>query len=109
MKVLWVFPDKELCGISIYSKDYCNSLSSHISIYTVDPSDYIDNRDSFFRIVNISDIVHIQYDTTFYYNNNFNYFSKLARSIHKPKIIQLHEVYHEFPLVYPRDKINGIW
>jgi len=109
MNVLWIVPDKLKCGISIYSKDYCESLKNLVMFQSIDPQKWISDRSTILRMLSDAEIVHIQYDTNFFYDKMHNYYLNIVHVIKVPLVVTLHEVYEEFPLVYPRSKIGGIW
>lgn len=103
----WIFPKKEKCGISIYSKNYVSYLNELTKINHIDPRLWISNRDQFIKKVNYNDIIHIQYETSFYQNGYKNFYLNLISSIKKPVIVSLHEIYETFPDAYPRDSLKG--
>jgi glycosyltransferase involved in cell wall biosynthesis len=107
MNVLWIFPDTVNCGISIYSREYLNELQHHINIRHITPQSYIENKSKFLANANSSDIIHIQYETSFFSKKSSNFFLSLTKKINKPVLLTLHELYNDIPGVFPRDNIRG--
>ncbi len=108
MRIAWIFPIQKKCGISIYSERYLKELSSQAEIETFDNEDVILNPKDIVDKVNQYDIVHIQYETSLYINNRKDIFKKFVKKIKIPIVVSLHEVYDEFPGVYPKRHIKGI-
>jgi hypothetical protein len=107
MKIAWIFPQNKLCGISFYSQKYVQALRRSISIECLDPLDYCNNRKAFLEAIQSCDVCHIQYETSFFLLNNKDFFFSMCSEIKCPIIVTLHEVYKQFPDVFPRDKIKG--
>jgi glycosyltransferase involved in cell wall biosynthesis len=107
MKIAWIFPQNKLCGISFYSQKYVQALRQFDSIECLDPLDYRNNRKAFLKAVQLCDICHIQYETSFFLLKNKDFFFKMCSEIKCPIIVTLHEVYKQFPDVFPRDEIKG--
>lgn len=107
MKILWIFPFKLNCGISIYSRNYICELVGKCEIICKDPHDWLYNKKSIIKEINEVDAVHIQYETSFFMHKGADFFPDLVSKINKPLIVSLHEVYDEFPDVYPKKKISG--
>ncbi len=105
MKVAWVFPVQQKCGISFYSHAYINALAQLITIEAFDVHACAINTTKTCAVLNTFDIIHIQYETSFF--SKKNQFEKLCNRVKKPLIITLHEVYEEFPGVFPRSQIAG--
>jgi len=57
--------------------------------------------------LNKYDIIHIQYETSFFLEKNHKRFIQLCKNIRKPIVISLHEVYDTFPGIFPRSQIQG--
>lgn len=106
MKILWIYPDKQKCGISIYSHDYIQELEKKCEIITADPDELME-LSVFLKKVENADLVHIQYETSFFIKKGKDTFLQLLKCIRKPIIVSLHEIYEEFPGIYPRSKISG--
>ena len=107
MKIAWIFPQNKLCGISFYSQKYVKALRRSVTIECFDPLDYRNNRKAFLEAVQSCDVYHIQYETSFFLLNNKDFFFKMCSEIKCPIVVTLHEVYKQFPDVFPRDEIKG--
>lgn len=109
MKISWIFPQTEQCGIAIYSRNYCNALKHLVDIRMLAPSEFIMNGTHFIDSLNETDLIHIQYEPSFFFNGNACYYKKLVTAIKKPIVVSLHEVYKEDPHAFPRSQIRGIF
>jgi glycosyltransferase involved in cell wall biosynthesis len=107
MIVGWLFPDRERCGIAIYSRNYISALEKHCDIKSVNSDLWLDNPVKFSEELNSCDLIHIQYEPSFFSKRNHDYYTTLLRRLKRPLIVSLHEVYRQFPGVYPRDQIRG--
>lgn len=105
MKVMWLFPENKRCGISIYSHDYIRELKNKCEVIPKDLSTVIDGGLSVRK--DCADLVHIQYETSFFLNKGRDVYFRLLSKIKVPTVVTLHEVYDEFPQVFPRSKIRG--
>lgn len=108
MKVAWIYPKNKKCGISFYSKNYINELIKLLDVDSYDIEEVISDLKINPSLLDDYDLVHIQYETALFYINNKDYFLLLIKHIKKPTIVSLHEVYKNFPGVYPREQIKGI-
>ena len=107
MKVSWIFPINQKCGISFYSQEYAKALESVTEVTTIDIYNCLDDIESYTQKLNSFDIIHIQYETSFFLKGNNKRYEQLCSKITKPIIVSLHEVYKEFPGVFPRSQIKG--
>ncbi len=107
MKVLWLFPEKKRCGISIYSHDYISELKNKCDVISRDLSAVTAGSEPLFTKNDDADLVHIQYETSFFLKKRRDTYFRLLSKIKVPVIVTLHEVYEEFPQVFPRSKISG--
>jgi len=107
MKILWLFPENRRCGISIYSNDYIKELKSKCEIISKDISSVTDDTEALLTGNDYADLVHIQYETSFFMKKRRDFYFRLLSKIKVPIIVTLHEVYEEFPQVFPRSKISG--
>ncbi len=107
MKALWIFPETDNCGISIYARNYTDALRKHADVSIIDPLSLFSDSSRTSDLMQNADVVHIQYETTFFIKNGHDYFLQILSKIKKPVIISLHEVYRDFPGVYPRREISG--
>ncbi|MBN2035522.1 MAG: glycosyltransferase family 4 protein [Chitinispirillaceae bacterium] len=107
MKIAWIFPRKERCGIAVYSRDYVAALRRGAEVVCLDPGLYPRDRASFVTQCNSCDLVHIQYEPSYVARGRRDFFSALCRSVCVPIVVSLHEVYESFPDVYPRESIKG--
>jgi glycosyltransferase involved in cell wall biosynthesis len=107
MKICWIFPQNKLCGISFYSHKYVAALEKYADILCVDPGDVIDKKAEAVSALRQSDIVHIQYETSFYLKHYRDCYPNVCAAVTCPIVVTLHEVYDQFPGVYPRESITG--
>ena len=107
MKIAWVFPVNQKCGISFYSQEYVNALKEFIEVETFDISNCLEDIDSYVKKLDSFDLIHIQYETSFFLKGNHKRYEQLCGQITKPIIVSLHEVYEEFPGVFSRSQIKG--
>lgn len=107
MKIAWIFPQNKLCGISFYSQKYVQALRRSITIECLNPLDYVNNKKAFLKSIQSCDVCHIQYETSFFLLKNKDFFFSMCSAIKRPIVVTLHEVYKQFPNVFPRDEIKG--
>lgn len=107
MKVLWFFQENRRCGISIYSHDYIRELKNKCVVIPKDISAVTDDVEPLLTGNDGADLVHIQYETSFFQKKGRDFYFRLLSKIKVPVIVTLHEVYEEFPQVFPRSKISG--
>jgi len=107
MRIGWMYPHREKCGIAQYSQDYLLHFPASIDITDLDPPDFISNREHFIKSANQCDIVHIQYDTTAFFTRRRDFFPDLMKCIVKPAIVTIHDIYKEQPGVFPRSSLSG--
>lgn len=106
MRVGFVYPQKRKCGISIYSVCYAEALRKlPLEVTDIDSEEFSD-RCNFNRLVKRFDILHVQYETSFFFKRKKDAFSRLFRVLNKPLIVSLHEVYERDPFVFPRESIK---
>jgi hypothetical protein len=106
MKIAWIYPFDHKNGISFYSRSFTEALAEYADIASFDSADCVHGR-GIFAHINAHDLVHLHYETSLYEVNGHNRFSRVSRGINRPKIVTHHEVYREFPGVFPREKIKG--
>jgi glycosyltransferase involved in cell wall biosynthesis len=107
MKIAWVFPHTERCGIAIYAQGYVAALGKEAEIKCFDPSALVADCSSAAVSLNNCDIVHFQYEALFFFEKGRDHFPEMCRAIHVPIIVSVHEIYRSFPDVYPRERIRG--
>jgi hypothetical protein len=107
MKIAWLFPVDQKCGISFYSQEYVNSLMEFVDVESFDIYKCLDDSKSYVTQLNSFDSIHFQYETSFFLNRNNKRYEQFCSQITKPVIVSLHEVYEEFPGVFPRSEIKG--
>jgi len=107
MKIAWIFPQNKLCGISLYSQKYVKALRLNVPVECLGPLDYCNNKKALLEAIKSCQICHIQYETSFFLLKNKDFFLSMCSEIKRPIIVTLHEVYKQFPDVFPRDKIKG--
>jgi hypothetical protein len=107
MKTAWIFPLNKRDGISLYSHRYVDCLKSMADVEMIDVSECL-CRD-FPKTMGKSgfDIVHIQYEPSFFIKHGRDSYNRLCRKIRVPIFVSLHEVYDQFPGVFPRESILG--
>lgn len=108
MKILWIYPIQKKCGISIYSERYLKELSTLIDVDTLECDSITLCSKEVLNKINQYDILHIQYETSLYLKKRTDLFSRLVKNISIPIIISLHEIYNDFPGVYPKRLISGL-
>ncbi len=107
MKIAWIFPVKKRCGISIYSHYYVKTLEKLIDIDIFDTEQCLNAIKKYSSILNQYDIIHIQYETSFFLKKNSKKYRNLCRQISNPVIVSLHEVYDTFPGIFPKTSLKG--
>jgi glycosyltransferase involved in cell wall biosynthesis len=107
MKIAWIFPLEKQCGISLYSKSYVKALGTICSVACVDPMDYCAGKTGVLLKIKDCDIVHIQYESSFFTSGRKNFYEKLCAAVSRPLVVSLHEVYRSFPDVFPREQLAG--
>jgi hypothetical protein len=107
MKIAWIFPAREKCGIAVYSRGYAEALRELATIETLDPSGYSGDPRAFASRANACDVVHIQYEPSFFMHNRSDFYGSLCRSLRRPLFVTMHEVYSSPPGVFPRESVRG--
>lgn len=107
MKVGWLYPHREKCGITTYSQDYCAAIDSLLVIMPLDPMRWLYDRRPFLADINSCDLLHIQYDTSAFIFRNHDFYFPLLRAVKVPIVVTLHEVHHSDYNVFPRTAITG--
>lgn len=107
MKMAWLFPVNQKCGISYYSYEYIKALADSADVEIFDISECLATLHSSAKKLNSFDGIHIQYETSFFMKGDNKYYQKLCSLIQKPLIVSLHEVYESFPGIFPRSQIKG--
>lgn len=109
MQIAWIYPINRRCGISIYSEKYLHYLSKLVDVHTFSSDDVLIDPIGIAEKLNQYDIIHIQYETSFFMKSRKDIYTIFINKIKKPIIISLHEVYEEFPGVYPKSSISGLF
>ena len=107
MRIGWVYPHRERCGIAQYARDYADVLRPHTELADIDPQWWTDRRAVVRDTIVGCDIVHVQYDTAAFMRGRRDFFAEMMRSVKVPVVVSLHEVYDEDPAVFPRSRISG--
>ena len=107
MKIAWLFPVDQKCGISFYSQEYVNALKEFNEVETFDIYQCLDDIELYAKKLDSFDIIHIQYDTSFFLKENTKRYEQLCNKMTKTIIVSHHEVYEKFPGVFPRSEIKG--
>ncbi|HEX2956113.1 MAG TPA: hypothetical protein VHO70_04760, partial [Chitinispirillaceae bacterium] len=102
MIIGWLFPDRERCGIAIYSRNYCAALHNHCQIIPINSDCLLRGDKCCYEQLKKCNIVHIQYETSFFFKKGSDYYFQIIKQLQKPVIVSLHEVYETFPGVFPR-------
>lgn len=105
MKILWIFPVNKKCGISFYARDYLDALSRFTNTGILDNSECRSMTRSVKTKIQTFDIIHIQYETSLFLKSS--QFFRQLHSFSKPIVVSLHEIYDNFPGVFPRSQIKG--
>jgi len=108
MKIAWIFPVNQKCGISFYSREYVNALSNYLEVTAFDINECLNNPKQTAKNLNSFDCIHMQYETSFFLKSNKKKYSQLCTLLKKPVVATLHEVYDESPGVFPRSHITGL-
>ncbi|MFW5784884.1 MAG: glycosyltransferase [Chitinispirillaceae bacterium] len=107
MRVGFVFPKKQKCGISIYSARYVEALKKiPVEVMEIDMTDLYSDNVNGNRLVENLDVLHVQYEASFFLRNRKDLFRQLFYALEKPLIVSLHEVYEKNPFVFPRENIR---
>jgi hypothetical protein len=107
MNIAWIFPHREKCGIAMYSRRYIDGLKKVATITCLDTAACANDFTAALSTINRCDLVHIQYEPSFYVQGTKDLFADLCRNITVPIVVSLHEVYHSFPDIFPREAITG--
>jgi hypothetical protein len=109
MKIAWVYPFRKEHGNAFYARSYARSLARHATVVELDTAACLEGDREAYRRINACDIAHVQYEVSFFNSARGNGYRSLRRRIRIPLAVTLHEIYREFPDVYPRGKIVGWW
>ncbi|HEX7511347.1 MAG TPA: glycosyltransferase [Chitinivibrionales bacterium] len=107
MKIAWIFPQNKRCGISMYSHAFVQALEPHAEILCIDPEEICKKPQTIGKITGQCRLAHIQYETAFFMKNGIDHYRELCSLFLCPIVVTLHEVYRQFPGVYPRQSIAG--
>lgn len=107
MTIAWISPFSERCGIADYSRQYVEALRKRCDVACFEPTDFRGRSSAAFASMNRCDLVHVQYESSFFSRGNGEYYGSLCRGCARPLIASLHEVYRSFPGVFPREQLSG--
>jgi len=107
MNIGWVYPCSRRCGIAMYSAAYVDALRSLAGVRCFDLDGYCGRPAALAAAVNACDLVHVQYETTFFLRGRGDWYGRFCRRVTRPLFVTLHEVYRRFPFVFPREQITG--
>jgi glycosyltransferase involved in cell wall biosynthesis len=107
MKIAWIFPDRERCGISLYAREYLRALAPLADVEPYDCRSCFQSVNDCAAAVNRCDVIHLQYETSFFQHAKNDPLRELFSRCAKPVVVSLHEVYEWFPGVFPRERITG--
>jgi hypothetical protein len=105
-KIAWIYPFNRKKGVYFYAENYIRALSGKAEIIQIDLDQCLHDK-KIFQIVNDCDLVHIQYITEYFGTGQFNSYRRFIKQITPPVIVTLHEIYDEFPGIFPRSRISG--
>jgi glycosyltransferase involved in cell wall biosynthesis len=103
----WLFKKSSSCGISFYSERYAKAVEHFVNVVYIEPSAVLLNEKNAVASLNKCDMVHVQYETSLFFYENRDCYISLCNLISCPIVVSLHEVYDDFPGVYPRRLIKG--
>jgi glycosyltransferase involved in cell wall biosynthesis len=107
MKIGWIFPHKQKCGIAIYARNYIATAALNGSALPIDPQWWFIDRKRFVESIAPCDILHLQYDTASFMRGDRDFYGAMMGTIKQPAVVSLHEVYREDPFAYPRSALKG--
>jgi hypothetical protein len=110
MKIAWIFPLDRRDGISIYGRQYAAALGQSAEVVCADPLEFLQDKKAFCAKLGPCALVHIQYETSLFTSEGRDFYEELCRTVRawgKPVVVTLHEVYSQFPGVFPREAIRG--
>lgn len=107
MRAVWIYPLSERCGISFYSRKYVDALKKHATVDVLDIGECLKSIDKHLDMLNACDVVHLQYETSFFLGHRRDCFKSLRAKLARPCVVSLHEVHDQFPGVFPRNRITG--
>jgi glycosyltransferase involved in cell wall biosynthesis len=107
VKIAWIAPQGELCGIGRYAEKYADALSKHAILVKCDPREFLHSRRAFIKKTLTCDLAHIQYEPSFFLHGSQDFYPALCRAVSAKKIVSLHEIYDKIPGVFPREHLSG--
>jgi|WetSurMetagenome_2_1015567.scaffolds.fasta_scaffold00479_9 glycosyltransferase involved in cell wall biosynthesis len=109
MRVAWIAPSRQRCGIASYARDYAAALSKHADIVAYDAGDFMEAPRPFAEKIGKCDLAHLQYDPSFFLSGGRDFYPALCRLLPDRKVVTVHEVYQNLPGVFPREDIRGVF
>ncbi len=106
-KIGWVYPRNRRCGISFYSRKYIHALEKLVPVVEIDPNDLLSEPEQIARILSSCSLIHVQYEPSFFFSQKKDVYPRIIRSLKRPVVITMHEVYRNPPGVFPRQAITG--
>ncbi len=107
MKIGWIYPHRERCGIARYAMNYAEALGTIEPVHHINPDWFLKDRNRLRSTLEECDIVHLQYDTIAFMKGKTDFLRPLMKAIRVPTVVSLHEVYQENPQVFPRSALRG--
>ncbi len=107
MKICFISSTAARCGIAQYTRNLAKALSHYAQVRVIDASETASSP-HLIRQTDEFDIVHIQYETSHFFSGTSDRYEKICRTIRKPIIVTLHEIYRTPPDVFPREQITGL-
>lgn len=107
MNIVWIYPQTAHCGIAMYGDNYVAALKKRATIEVVSPDDILRSDAQSLYAISIADIIHLQYETSFFVKGHRDNYPALLARIRRPIFVSLHEVYKSHPDVFPRENLHG--
>lgn len=106
--ILWVFPQKNLCGITDYSLAVISELKKiGWNIRTAEPEKDNKTQKIIFSQSADDSLIHIQYEHSFWMDKKKNFYPSFISHAQKPVLVSLHEVYESNPLDFPYSQVKS--
>jgi glycosyltransferase involved in cell wall biosynthesis len=107
MKVCSVYPRTQHCGIALYGRNYQQAVHPLVSTTHHLPTEtLLRSTSEALKECREYDVVDVQYETGLYLRGSQDRYLPFVQRSTKPLIVSLHEVWKEFPWVYPRSSLG---
>lgn len=105
MNVGMIYPFREQCGIAEFTRSLIVALKENdLNIVEIDSDRMVSE---IVREASKCDVVHIQYEISFFMRGKKDIYPCIMKCIGEPSVVSLHEIYRQHPFVFPRSKIKG--